>query len=123
MADKSIKAINIKNGNTINVLTNALGMYVDTETGEQYSVDQIKILTDEQIEYIERRKKRYEEVMNCTDWDAFTVEVAKIVLSSMMEKTGTDFLDSTIEKAAEATKTFVDNLQYQMMEPNKILRL
>lgn len=125
MADKSIKAIDIHNGVMLDVIPNAIGMYVDTNSGKQYSVNEIQILTDEELEYIENmrksKEKRREEVMNCTDWDAFTVEIAKIVLPIILSQKGTDFLNSAMEDAAKAIKNFVNSLQHQMIEPYEII--
>lgn len=122
MADKSIKAVDIRNGNIINVLPNASGMYVDTETGKQYSSEDIDILTDEEVDDINRRKQRYEEVMKCTDWDAYTIEISKIVLPHVISEQGLNVPYVTMKNAAEATNAFVKELQLEMMKTYKTLR-
>lgn len=122
MADKIIKAMDIHNGNIINVLPNASGMYVDTETGKQYNSEDIDILTDEEVDDINRRKQRYEEVMKCTDWDAYTIEISKIVLPHVISAQGLNVPYVTMKNAAEATNAFVKELQLEMMKTYKTLR-
>lgn len=56
MADKTITAIDIE-GQIVDVLPCALGMFVDTVTGRLYSIDEIYILTEEELNDIIRRRQ------------------------------------------------------------------